>query len=92
MNTDTGSVDGMMATQVRHPWRATIRTIVEMSPLIAVAVVAFVDVVKDMKPEWIVGWGPVALAVSGIVTRTFQHPAVDALLTRWLNLGAKPRG
>lgn len=77
-------------TQVRHPWRATLRTFISTLPLTAAGVGAFVDIVKDVRPDWVVGWGPVAAAASIIITRTMQVPAVNHLLTK-IGFGAEPR-
>lgn len=70
-------------TQVRRPWRSTIRTVVQLvvavatvAPLVAAGV--YVDV--DQAPA-IVGQ---VLAAAAVVTRVMALPAVEAFLRRWV--------
>lgn len=77
-------------TQVVYPWRATLRTFLSTLPLTAAGLLTFIDIVRDVSPDWVVGWGPIAAAISLIITRTMQSPAVNALLTAW-GLGPEPR-
>lgn len=78
------------ATQVRHPARAVARTAVQLLPMIGVGVGAIVEVVKDVQPDWIVGWGPAATAASLILTRVMALPAVNAVLAA-VGLSAEPK-
>jgi hypothetical protein len=79
------------ASQVRHPGRALARTAVQMLPLIGVGVGAIVEVVHDVSPGWIVGWGPAATAASLILTRVMALPSVNDLLAI-VGLSADPPG
>jgi len=67
-------------TQVRHPWRATLRTLVAfvvalLSLLPTIAAVGHVDTVA-----WVVQ----LLAVAGAVTRILAIPGVNALIQRYV--------
>lgn len=77
-------------TQVKFPWRATLRTFISTLPLTAAGIAAFIDIVRDVRPDWVVGWGPVAGAASVIITRVMQNPAINAMLTK-LGFGAEPK-
>jgi hypothetical protein len=63
-------------TQVRHPWRATLRTVVAALPLVPV-------VVHELGLES-VPWVVSAVVVIGGVTRVLAMPAVDGWLRRYL--------
>ncbi len=81
------STEPATPTQVRHPWRASVRTwvVVFITLLPAVPLILHELGVESM------GW---ALAISSIaagLTRVIAIPAVNAQLTKWLNLGAAPR-
>ena len=78
-------------TQVRFPWRATVRTIVQTLPAVAVAVPGVVAAIEQDHPGLTGPVGVAALAASGIVTRVMALPAVNDLLTRF-GLGAEPKG
>jgi hypothetical protein len=78
-------------TQVRFPWRATVRTTIQVLPALAVAVPLVVVAVEQDHPGLLGPVGVVAVAASGIVTRVMALPAVNDLLTRF-GLGAEPRG
>ena len=77
-------------TQVAHPWRAALRTIIQTLPAIAIAVPGVVAAVEQDRPGLLGAAGAVALAAAGIVTRVMALPAVNDLLTRW-GLGAEPK-
>lgn len=78
-------------TQVVHPWRATLRTVVQTVPAIAAAIPAIVAAVEQDSPGLLGAAGVGALTVAGIVTRVMAIPAVNDLLTRW-GMGAEPKG
>lgn len=68
------------STQVRHPWRATIRTVLAgllgaASLLPTIAVTAGVETVPAVAQ---------AVAVAGVITRVMAVPGVDAWLRRYL--------
>jgi hypothetical protein len=67
-------------TQVRHPWRATLRTVVAggialLSLLPTIAAVGHVDTVEGVTQ---------LLAVSAGITRVLAIPAVDGWLRRYV--------
>ncbi|MEV6798553.1 hypothetical protein AB0M91_09415 [Micromonospora rifamycinica] len=67
-------------TQTRHPWRATIRTVVAgtvgaLSLLPEVALTAGVDTVPAVAQ---------AVVVAGAVTRVLALPAVDAWMRQYV--------
>lgn len=77
------------ATQVRRPWRSTVRTlfqlIVGLAPMLPVIVQA--SGVEETAPA-VAG----ALAISGGITRVMALPAVEAFLQRFVPwLAASPR-
>lgn len=78
-------------TQVRFPWRATVRTVIQTLPAIAVAVPGVVAAIEEGHPGLTGPVGVAAIAASGIVTRVMALPAVNDLLTRF-GLGAEPKG
>ena len=78
-------------TQVRFPWRATVRTTIQTLPAVAVAVPGVVAAIEQDHPGLLGVVGVVAVTASGIVTRVMALPAVNDLLTR-LGLGAEPKG
>ena len=78
-------------TQVRYPWRATARTVLQTLPALAVAVPAVVVAIEQDHPGLLGPAGVVAVTASGIVARVMALPAVNDLLTRF-GLGAEPKG
>ena len=73
-------------TQTRHPWRATLRTVVAI--LLGLAtLLPYVVADANIPTEGAVGQ---ALAVSALVTRIMAIPAVNAWLTQF-GLGASPK-
>lgn len=69
-----------VATQVRHPWRATVRTV--LWGVVAFAAIApmVYSAATGEDPGAAVGWVGVALAVLGGVQRVMLLPAVDEFL------------
>jgi hypothetical protein len=72
-------------TQVRAPWRATLRTVVwgaiafaGLAPLILDAAADGGDV------ESLGGWAVAVLAVSGVITRIAALPGVEAFLRKYI--------
>lgn len=79
-------------TQVRHPWRATARTV--FAALIGFAPMAPViyHAATGGEPDQATGAAAVGLAVAGGVTRVIAIPAVDAWLRRFVPfLATEPR-
>ena len=68
-------------TQVRHPWRATIRTAVAVVIALAAMLPALVDA-SGLDDTWPPAAG--ALAIAGAITRVMALPVVDRFLARFL--------
>ena len=90
------------ATQVKYPWRAAIRTTIAVlvglgitTPLIWAIILeetAKAGVVIPASVGNVVSAGLAILAVVvGVVTRVMAIPSVNDVLTKTLDLGAKPR-
>ena len=80
-----------VATQVQHPWRAIVRTVVQLLVGLAAALPVFLD--SSGIPETTAGVG-VALAVAAVVTRVMANPSVESLLAMfapWLTAAPKSR-
>lgn len=80
------------ATQTRHPWRATVRTV--FAALVALAAMAspIYSAATGGNPEAATGWAAAMLAIAAAVTRVMALPQVDAWLHRfvpWLATGAQ---
>lgn len=79
------------ATQSRHPWRATVRTVFAAAiGLAAMGGPIYTAAVGD-DPETATGWAAIMLGVMGAITRVLALPGVDAWLHRyapWLATGA----
>lgn len=68
----------MQATQVRHPWQATIRTVFAAVVGLAGAWVLVVQALGlDATAPWVAG----SIAIAGGITRVLAIPAVN----EWLN-------
>ncbi|WP_306365429.1 hypothetical protein [Nocardia sp. CC227C] len=77
------------ASQVRYPWRATVRTVFQLVVGVATAMPAIIA--ASGLPETAAGVG-VALAVSAAITRVMAIPAVDTALRVWAPwLAAEPK-
>lgn len=69
-------------TQARHPWRATVRTVVAtLVPLAALAPVIY-ETATNNEPEAATGAVATVLVVSGAITRLLALPGVEDLLRR----------
>lgn len=79
------------ATQVRRPWRATVRTIFQFV-LAAAVLLPFVVEASGLDPE-IYPWLAALLGVAAAVTRVMALPQVEAFLARFAPwLAADPDG
>lgn len=76
------------STQIRHPWRATARTIFAYAVAIATVWPLIVQAL-GLDQTWL--WVSVSLAVAGGLTRIMAIPAVDTLLAK-IGLSAQPGG
>lgn len=86
------AVDAAPATQVRKPWRATVRTAVQVAVGLAPMLPAIVDAAGvDDTAAPVAG----ALAISAGVARVMALPGVEAFLQRfvpWLAASPRPQG
>lgn len=75
-------------TQTRHPWRATVRTVVAM----AIGLLPVLPEIADVLGVAAVPAVAAVLAAAAGVTRVLAMPRVDALLRKHLSwLAAEPR-
>jgi hypothetical protein len=86
-------------TQVAHPWKATIRTIIQTFLSVAAVLALVAPELQGFVDEWwprspAVAWIGIGAAfvasVAGVLTRIMAIPAVNEFLTRF-GLGASPR-
>lgn len=68
-------------TQVRRPWRATVRTIFALVVGLATSWSVFVQVL-GLDPTW--QWVAIGSAAAGFITRVMADPRVEALLRRFV--------
>lgn len=87
-----------LTTQQRHPWRATVRTIVQVAIVLgAAAIVAGPEIVVFLEQfwpgspvgAWIVGAVAVLAGLAGLLARLAALPAVDRVL-ELVGLGSAP--
>lgn len=76
------------ATQVRRPWRATVRTVFQAVVGLAAMWAVIVETIGlDPGVEWVAA----SLAVTGAMTRVMALPAVEAWLSKFAPfLAAEP--
>lgn len=94
--------DRLAATQVAHPWKATLRTFIAVGiPTILGLLVVLPEVIQIVLDElgeampdglrlWLAAAAGVIIALSTAATRIMAIPAVNAWLTK-LGLGATPK-
>lgn len=86
----TAAVDAAPATQVRRPWRATVRTVFQLVVGLAAVLPVLVDAAGLEETAPLLG---AALAVSAAVTRVMAFPQVEEFLERfapWLAASPAP--
>lgn len=77
-------------TQVRRPWRATVRTVFQFVLALAL-ILPFIAEATGLDPE-VYPWLGALLAVAAGITRVMALPQVEAFLRRFLPfLAAAPR-
>lgn len=94
--------DSLKATQVEHPWKSTLRTVVQVGipALIAIGVVIpqIIDAIlagfgEQLPPEataWFLGVAAAVTAGAGVLARIMAIPLVNQWLTS-IGLGAAPK-
>lgn len=71
----------MSATQSRHPWRATVRTVAAFLLALAVVWPTLVEL-AGLNETW--QWVSASVAVAGAITRVMADPRVIVFLERFL--------
>lgn len=89
-------------TQTDYPWKATLRTLVQVGIPAFVTLVGILPLIiqiileelGEQMPDglrlWLVGVAALLTAVATALARIMAIPAVNAFLTRW-GLGATPK-
>lgn len=77
-------VDPVVPTQVKKPWRATVRTIFAMVVSVAAMAPIIYTAATKQDPELASGYAAGALAIAAAVTRVLALPAVESFLQKWL--------
>ena len=89
----------MKTTQQIHPWRAAIRTTLEVALVLTAAAIAAGPFIAEFVEQFwpgspVVGWIIAAVAflsaLSGLLAKLAALPAVDAALQRILKIGSAP--
>lgn len=92
----------MATTQQEHPWRAALRTAVQVfvalptfllglaAVLALVAQDAFAEYLPEGWAAWLLAASLIVAALAGLLSRIMAIPAVDRLLERVLSLGSAP--
>lgn len=101
MTTPQQPVTGAEPTQMRRPWRATIRTAVAVGiPAILLLPTVIQIVVDELGPNmpprftgWLIAAGAIVTAIAAIITRVMALPGLERLLRRipGAPLAAQPR-
>lgn len=79
-------------TQVKHPWRATVRTLFAAVVSAAAMAPLIYSAATDHDPAQATGWAALALTIASGITRVLAVPAVNTFLQRFLPfLAAEPR-
>lgn len=80
-----------VATQTKHPWRATVRTVLALGlPLCAGAPLIY-QAATQHDPAAATGLAATVLGVAGGISRVMNLPLVANFLTK-IGLGPEPRG
>lgn len=80
-----------VSTQERHPWKAVLRTVLQLVIGLAFAAPLVVAAITGDSAEAVGGALAVFLTVSAAITRLMAVPYVNGLLQR-VGLGSEPRG
>jgi hypothetical protein len=74
----------MSATQTKHPWRATLRTVIQAGIAAAAAAPLVYTAITQASPATSTGAVAVFIAVAGAVTRVASLPAVDQFIRQFM--------
>jgi hypothetical protein len=81
----------MTATQVKHPWRATVRTVFQGAVSACAAAPLIYDAATHGSAGQATGGAAVGLAVAAGITRVMALPTVEGWLARFVPfLAAQP--
>lgn len=79
-------------TQVRRPWRSTVRTVFQAVVAGAAVAPAVYSAATDHNADAATGWAAGGLAIAAGITRVMALPSVEAFLQRFVPfLAAQPR-
>lgn len=86
------------ATQVAHPWKATVRTMLAAAVPTIITLVTVINIVTDqfgvyLSPAvigWLTGAAGFLVVLSGAITRIMAVPGVNDFL-KTIGLGATPK-
>lgn len=79
-------------TQVRRPWRSTVRTVFQAVVAGAAVAPSVYEAATHHNPEAATGWAAGGLFIAGAITRVMALPKVEELLQRFVPfLAAQPK-
>lgn len=79
-------------TQVRRPWRSTVRTIFQAVVAGAAVAPSVYEAAAHHNADAATGWAAGGLALAAAITRVMALPAVEAFLARFVPfLAAEPK-
>lgn len=79
-------------TQVRRPWRSTVRTVFQAVVAGAAVAPAVYSAATNHNADAATGWAAGGLALAAAITRVMALPAVEAFLQRFVPfLAAQPK-
>lgn len=84
-------IPAAVPTQVRRPWRAVARTVLQALVGLAALAPAIYTAATQHDPAQAAGWAATGLALAGALTRVMALPGVEAFLERFVPfLAAQP--
>lgn len=82
----------MQPTQVRRPWRSTLRTAFQALVAGAAVAPAVYSAATNHNADAATGWAALGLAIAAGITRVMALPSVETLLQRFVPfLAAQPK-
>lgn len=72
------------STQVKHPWRTTIRSVFQGFVTLALVAPQIYSAAMAHDATMAKGWAATGLAIAGAVTRIMAMPQVDDFLAKYL--------
>lgn len=82
-----------LPTQVRRPWRSTVRTVFQAVVAGAAVAPSVYEAAAHHNADAATGWAAGGLAIAAAITRVMALPAVESFLQRFVPfLAAQPKG